>query len=176
LPCLLEHLAAEGTESDKVVFPPSHRPIDLANAVKLIRSVWFERVEQERPDKFVVLVDTDRAQPEDALASLSGLPERLSDISANVCLAYAQPHLEAWFFADSKNLREWLGRDLGKVDSSEPDAIVNPKLQLQNLLDSKPYTSRVSREIALALDPTSIEQRSPSFRGFVAAVRNGDPA
>lgn len=176
LPSLTRHLASEGIEVDEVLFPRGHGPIDVANTAKLIRSVWFGRVEQERPDKFVVLVDTDREQPEAALEPLSGLRGHLGDIRANIRFAYAQPHLEAWFFADAKGLRKYLGRALGAVDSSKPDTIENPKLRLKHLLDSKLYTSLVSQEIAAVLDVATIEERSPSFRGFVAAVRNGDPA
>lgn len=35
------------------------------------------------------------------------------------------------------------------------------------------YTSRISEEIAGTLKPQTIEGRSPSFKGFVEAVKNG---
>ena len=75
--------------------------------------------------------------------------------------------------ADAGGLRRYLGRDLGNPDPSQPDAILNPKLHLKQLLGSRPYTSLVSQAIAAELDATTIAQRSPSFRGFVAAVKNG---
>ncbi len=81
-------------------------------------------------------------------------------------------HLEAWYFADVENLRSCIGRAPGHVDTSMPDEIDNPKLQLQHLL-GRVYTARVSAEIAGALDAATIEQRSPSFRAFIAAVLNG---
>ncbi len=86
--------------------------------------------------------------------------------------AYAQWHLEAWYFADATNLREYLHRDLGSVDASKPDEIENPKLHLTNLLPQF-YTSRVSEEIAEVLKPQTIEGRSPSFKRFVEVVKNG---
>ena len=73
--------------------------------------------------------------------------------------------LEAWYFADAKRFSGHLGRDLGNVDPSQPDAILNPKLHLKHLLGARPCTALVSRDIASALDTTAIAQHSPSFRG-----------
>ena len=171
---LVEHLAADGIVVEDIRIPPRHRAINVSNAEKLIRSVWFERTDNERPDKFVVLLDTDRSAPDEVLAPIrADLPTRTSDISASIQFAYAQRHLEAWYFADAKGLRRYLGRDLGDVDPSQPDALLNPKLHLRQLLGPRPYTSLVSGEIASTLDATAIAQRSASFRGFVAAVKNG---
>ena len=101
------------------------------------------------------------------------LPERVHDVEADVLYAYAQAHLEAWYFADADNLRQYLGRAPGQVDTSKPDEIDNPKLQLRHLLGERVYTARVSAEIAGTLDATTIALRSPSFRIFVEAVMNG---
>ena len=60
------------------------------------------------------------------------------------------------------------------MDSSQPDEILNPKQHLKHLLGTRPYTSLVSRDIASTLDATVVAQRSPSFRGFLAAVMNGN--
>ena len=57
----------------------------------------------------------------------------------------------------------------GQVDTSKPDEIDNPKLQLRHLLGERVYTARVSAEIAGTLDATTIALRSPSFRIFVEA-------
>ena len=154
--------------------PPRHRAINVAIAEKLIRSVWFERADDARPGKFVVLLDTDRASPDVVIKRIQdGLLRRLRDIDASIQFAVAQQHLEAWYFADAGGLRSYLGRDLGRVDSSRPDEIENPKLHLKQLLQSRLYTSLVSRDVAATLDAITIAQRSPSFRGFVAAVENG---
>ena len=75
--------------------------------------------------------------------------------------------------ADADNLSDYLGRPLGNVDTSSPDTIQNPKLHLKNLLGDKPYTARVSEDIAKRLDARAIVRRSPSFRAFIAAVENG---
>lgn len=174
LPLLVKHLTEDGVEVQDVRVPPRHQAINVTNAEKIIRSVWFERAEGERPSKFVVLLDTDRSLPEDILGPIrDGLCPRLGNIDASVRFACAQQHLEAWYFADPEGLRDCLGRDLGKVDPSRPDEINNPKLHLKNLLGSRPYTSLVSRDIAAGLNTIAIAQRSPSFRDFIAAAKNG---
>ena len=45
---------------------------------------------------------------------------------------------------------------------------------LQQLLGEKTYTVPVSQEIAESLNVDTIARRSPSFAGFLGAVRNGD--
>lgn len=172
LPLLLRSVA-DDLDDLEVRIPPNHRPIDVTMAEKLIRSVWFEREEQQRPEKFVVLLDTDASEPEDALAAIRGnLPGRIPEIAASIQFAYAQRHLEAWYFGDDRGLQRYLGRTLGRIDPSRSDELLNPKLHLKNLL-TQLYTSRVAGEIAKALDARAIAQRSASFAGFVAAVRNG---
>ncbi|MDE2977001.1 MAG: DUF4276 family protein [Acidobacteriota bacterium] len=105
------------------------------------------------------------------------LSRRVSNVGAKLLFAYARQHLEAWYFADAENLRQWLGgRSLGSVDASSPDAIQDPKRHLSNLLGDRVYTARTSEDIARRLDPRVIEQRSPSFKGLVEAVRNGGDA
>ena len=174
LPFLVRQLAAQGIDVEDVRIPPRHRAISVAIAEKLIRSVWFERADDARPGKFVVLLDTDGASPNDVIAPIQDqLPNRLRDIGASIQFAFAEQHLEAWYFADTIGLRRYLGRDLGIMDSSQPDAMENPKLHLKHLLGSRPYTSLVSQAIAAELDAATIVQRSPSFRGFVAAIENG---
>ena len=141
---------------------------------RLIRTVWNPSI-AEPPDKVVILVDTDHATPQEAMQPLSSkLPPRLEyEIASRLQFAYAQRHLEAWYFADSINLKNWLGRALGSVDASRPDELDNPKLHLKNLLGEQMYTARVSEEIAASLDVREIAQRSPSFRCFLEAVMNG---
>ena len=174
LPLLVEHLAEQSVAVEDVRVPPRHRAITVAVAERIIRSVWFERPPDARPHKFVVLLDADGKRPEDVIAPIhADLPSRLRDIGASIQFAWAQQHLEAWYFADAKGLRHHLDRNLGNVDPSQPDAIDNPKLHLKNLLDPLPYTSLVAAEIAAGLDAGTILERSPSFGGFIAAVKNG---
>ena len=104
------------------------------------------------------------------------MTHRLGNIHAEVLYAYAQQHLEAWYFANAEGLRNFLGRNLGSVDTSKPDEIQNPKLHLKHLRGSRVYTARVFEDIARALDPETIAQRSPSFSGFLEAVINGGTA
>jgi hypothetical protein len=98
----------------------------------------------------------------------SGETERRS-----IPLACARWHLEAWYFADASGLRVYLEGAPGSVDTSKPDEIQNPKLHLKHLLGERAYTAVISEEIAKGLNPQTIGQRSPSFRGFLEAVRNG---
>jgi hypothetical protein len=145
------------------------------SAYRLIISAWYEKEwTNERPDKFVVLVDADG---KDAQQVISQLQEELSKTGINqvpvpVRLAAAKWHLEAWFFADASALRRYLGGSLGSVDASKPDEIQNPRLCLKSLL-REPYTSRVSEEIAQKISANEVRSRSPSFARFEEAIRNG---
>ncbi len=171
LPHLLSHLRDDGVFVDEVRIPPGNRDLTARMAESLIKAAWYENVAVP-PDKFIVLVDTDGETPDDTLGLLRAeLPGRLgSEIGTRVQYAYAQWHLEAWYFADAMNLRDYLGKALGSVDTSKSDEIQNPKLHLKNLLGEQTYTARVSEEIARMLDARTIAQRSPSFEGFLEAV------
>ena len=147
--------------------------LDVEMAAKLIKAAWYENLDAP-PDKFVVVMDIDKADPVDVMEPMrTQLPDRVREVGADVLYAYAQAHLEAWYFADVDNLRNYLGRAPGHVDTSKPDEIVNPKHQLRQLLGERLYTAGVSAEIAETLDVTTISQRSPSFRTLVTAVTNG---
>jgi hypothetical protein len=145
---------------------------------KVIRGAYWDFKGAGRPiDKAVVLSDTDARPVDTVLAPMEVLRSRLGDLGIHIGLAYACQHLEAWFFADSRGLREYLCRDLGSIDTSSPDEIQNPKLCLKNLLgDGRVYTQVIAGKIAAALDPDRIAEKSPSFAAFLAAVRNGLPA
>ena len=173
LPHLAQHLQVRSITIDEVRIPPRNRALDASMAEKLIKAAWYENLDTP-PDKFVLLIDLDGADPE---ASLEPIRSRLSTlkggIRADVICAYAQQHLEAWYFANAESLREYLGRALGEVDTSRPDEIQNPKLHLKHLLGECAYTARVSEEIAKTLDAGKIAGRSPSFKKFVEAIANG---
>ena len=171
LPHLVSHLRGDYIEVD-VRIPPRNRQLTVPMAEKIIKANCYLT---PSPDKFVVLVDLDGRSPESILGPMeTSLEGRLpSHVAGNVLYAYAQWHLEAWYFADVSTLRDYLGGSLGHVDTSQPDRMQNPKLHLKHLLGARPYTSRVSQEIASKLNPQTISQHSPSFRGFLAAVRNG---
>ena len=173
LPVLMQPLMGQDIHIQDVRIPPGNKALDIDMVEKLIKAAWYSSTEP--PDKFVVLVDIDGASSAVKLSPFeNNLPERLQhEVNASVLFAYAQWHLEAWYFADADNFREYLGKALGNVDTSKPDEIQNPKLHLKNLLVDRIYTSAVSQEIAKSLDAQTISQRSPSFQGFVNAVRNG---
>ena len=173
LPHLVGHLSADGVLVVAVRVPPRNLPLTPDMAEKLIKSVWYSS-SNAPPDKFVVLVDVDHADPAEVLDPFQqALPNRLGGVQADVLYAYARRHLEAWYFADSGGLRAYLSRSLGSVDTSRPDEIENPKLQLKHLLGERVYTAGVSEDIAKGLDPLTIKQRSPSFDGFINAVVDG---
>ena len=54
-----------------------------------------------------------------------------------------------------------------------PTPLPTRSSNLKNLLGPLPYTSLVAAEIAAGLDATTILEHSPSFGGFIAAVKNG---
>ena len=173
----LPHLTAHLQEHDIVVadvrIPARNRALNVTMAEKLIKAAWYEYL-HEPTHKFVVVVDVDGKEPRQVLSPLQEvLPGRIQDVEANVLFAFAQQHLEAWYFADASNLKNYIQKSLGNIDASNPDKIQNPKSHLKNLLGSQMYTARVSEEIARQLDARTIAQRSPSFRVFLNAAMNG---
>ena len=173
LPHLARHLPAGAVTVDEVRVPPRNKALNAQMAAKLIKAAWYENLSAP-PDKFVLVIDLDGADPEASLEPIRHqLPGREDGIGADILCAYAQEHLEAWYFADAENLREYLGRELGQVDTSRPDRIQNPKLHLKHLLGECVYTARVSEEIAGTLDARTIAGRSPSFRKFIDAIADG---
>ena len=162
----------------EVLIPPRNGALTVESALRLIRSTMYSTPE-ESPAKYVVLVDVDGKVPDQVLSPfVDELPNRLDpNLRGLVHFAYAQWHLEAWFFADAGRLREYLdGNSLGSVDTAHPDRIENPKNHLRNLLHQRGiYTARISEAIAAALDDDTIASRSPSFRRFREEVRNGTP-
>ena len=176
LPHLVRHLRDMGIKVSEVRIPRRNLKLSVPMAERLIKAAWYANATAP-PDKFVVLIDTNGKAPEDVIGPFrQRLPGRLSDdIGAAVQFAYAQRHLEAWYFGDEANLRRYLGgMALGNVDASKPDAIQNPKLHLKNLLGSRVYTAHIAEEIARELDAQTIVQRSSSFKVFTDAVINGD--
>ena len=176
----LPHLLADLSKEEITVeirIPDRHRQLRPSVVAPIIYSSLYDSGTQPY-DKYVVLVDTDGKTAEDALRPLQeGLQRANVEWQVpSLLYAYAQWHLEAWFFADARNLRGYLGRDVGNIDPNQPDRIENPKHHLIQLLGVQTYTSAVSEEIARTLDADTIAQRSPSFAGFLAAVRNGDAA
>ena len=173
VPHLVSHLEMTGISLADVRIPPRNQALNAGLATKLIKAAWYEEPNR-RPNKFVVVVDTDQAEPDNVVGPIrEGLQDRLSGIDADVLYAYAQQHLEAWYFADSRSLRNILGRALGQIDASKPDEIENPKLHLKHMLNDRIYTARVSEDIARRLNAETIAERSPSFKGFLQAYTNG---
>ena len=174
LPHLIAHLHDDNIDVSARI-PARNRPLRVETVHKIMQSAMYDTPEGP-PDKYVVLVDVDGKEPGVVLGDVQrSLTTRLGDqFEPSVQYAYAQWHLEAWYFADAGSLREYLGgRALGNVDTSQPDDIENPKLHLKHLLGERFYTARVSEDIARALDVSVIAQRSPSFCGFLEAVKNG---
>lgn len=173
LPHLVAHLSPEGIVVKEVRIPPLHRPLNVRMVERIIKAAWYENIASP-PDKFVLVLDLDGKDPGRVLSLYEKqLPSRLAMISADVVYAYAQEHLEAWFFADPQNMRRYLRRQLGRVDVSRPDNINNPKNHLKNLLSDRVYTARISEDIARELNPNTMRRHSPSFRLFLDRVTNG---
>lgn len=170
LPQLLKFLQPDILVDD-VRTPARNKALSVQVIAGLIRAAWFEKLD-EPPKKFVVVVDVDRADPAVVLRPIQeGLPGHLAGVNADIQYAYARAHLEAWYFGDAQNLRGYVGKDLGSVDTSKPDEIFNPKHHLTQLLGI--YTAGISAKIAQRVDAATIAGRSPSFRVLVDAVKNG---
>jgi hypothetical protein len=177
IPHLVNHLEQEDSAVVEVLRPDGNKALSVDMVEKLIKVAWYAPTDNITPDKFVVLIDTDGKNSVELLRPFrEQLPRRIEPtINATVQFAFAQWHLEAWYFADASGLRSYLGgRDLGNIDSSQPDQIENPKLHLKHLLGDRAYTSVVSEQIGRQLDVSAISSRSSSFRGFLDAVRNGN--
>jgi Domain of unknown function (DUF4276) len=176
LPYLLRPMVAEGiTILEPIRTPPRNRALTRDEVTKLIISAWYSTFPQ--PDKFVVLVDADGKDPAIVAEELAnGLhATKCQEIPAHIKVVAAKWHLEAWFWADPNGLREYLGRDLGGIDTSNADGIQSPKNCLKQLLDT-PYTARVAGEIAERISAFEVRKRSLSFSLFEHAVRNGSNA
>ncbi|HSN99871.1 MAG TPA: DUF4276 family protein [Candidatus Nanopelagicales bacterium] len=180
LPHLLAHLREEGIQvtADDIRTPPRSGLITGEMACKLILSAWNETRWSDPPSKFVVLQDADARDPRAIVEQLTQDlgRTRAQEVPVPILIAAAKWHLEAWFFADAAGLRAHLGRDLGSIDPSRPDEIINPKLHLKQILAGTTYTARVAEEIARKLSPERARSRSPSFAHFEQCVRNGPSA
>ena len=138
-----------------------------------IKSAWYDLSGRgQPPNKFVVLVDADGKPPDDVVAPLQAVCAHIKDIPVACIVTAAKWHLEAWFFGDEQGLRDYLGRDLGNVDPTYPDQILDPKRHLKNLLKGI-YGRDTAEQIARKVRPSIIRTHSPSFNAFEEAIRNG---
>ena len=167
-----------GITVGEIRIPRRNRELNVRMAERLIKAAWYGNSDAP-PDKFVVLIDTDGKAPDNVIGPFKErLPGRLGgDIGAAVQFAYAQRHLEAWYFADAANLRRYLGgMALGNVDPSKPDAIQNPKLQLKNLtwhvVSIPPASAEEIARLSSTLGPSS--SAAPASKYSRDAVINGD--
>jgi hypothetical protein len=131
-----------------------------------------------RIEKAVVLLDADGGPRDDREQDMRDrLVPRVAGITAKgvpVLVTASKWHLEAWFFGDPSSLRDFIGRGLGSVDTSDFDGIENPKLHLLHLLaGERLYTATVAGEIARRLDSMLIRAASDSFRSLEEAVASG---
>ncbi len=105
--------------------------LNVEMAERLIKAAWYESLDAP-PDKFVVVMDVDRADPAEVLAPMRAqLPDRVREVEADVLYAYAQAHLETWYFADADNLRLAGTLDATRIAQRSPsfrtlvDAVLN---------------------------------------------------
>ena len=171
LPSLLGHLLSENISVGPVLFPPRNGSMSADTVKKIVQASYWSA--DPKPDKFVVLVDADGGDPLRTAAELESRVSGKCNVPTPILVTAAKWHLEAWFFADSAGLRAYLGRDLGKIDTTRSDDIQNPKLHLKDLLGHRLYTRFIAGEIASTLSASRIVETSPSFARLQAIVRNG---
>ena len=76
LPHLLTHLREEDIFLVDVRIPPGNKSLTINMAERLIKALWFERI-NDRPDKFVILLDTDGKSPDEVMDPFrEQLPQR----------------------------------------------------------------------------------------------------
>lgn len=179
LPVLLSKLQTPPFVVCQVLIPKGNRQLAPGTVVELVLAAYYGalRHRAEPSKKIVVLMDTDTKQPQQVVAPVQDRvlnDSRVQKIApfVTILFAYARQHLEAWFFADDENLKNYLGRSLGRIQTSKPDEINNPKRHLIHLLQ-RSYTSFVAERIARQLDPAVIARRSPSFTHFCNQLKNG---
>ena len=168
LPHMMAHLRDQDIWVRAPLVPPRNGALKPETVANLIRVAQYD--ESKPPDKYVILIDVDGKDPNDTLAPFwTQVPNRLEpQLRSRVLYAYAQWHLEAWYFADATNLRQYLGRALGSVDTSHPDDIQNPKQHLKNLLPNRIYTSRTAENIAQQINAVQSLTAAPA-----SPVNNG---
>ena len=119
----LRHLTAQLTADGidvEVRFPSRHRELRFATVSQLINAALYDS--GEAPDKFVVLVDTDGKTPEAAIDPIKSELERSSfrELHQRIHYAYAQWHLEAWFFCRWREFKKLLWRPIIGACRYEP--------------------------------------------------------
>lgn len=171
LPHLLRELIDQEISLDIRVSPHGSLTIDRVSRVARA-AYWDMKMRGRDPSKFVILLDADAEDREETIRRFEVVAERIQDLQVPTYVSAAKWHLEAWFFADEQSLRSFVGRSLGGVDASRPEAIERPKEHLRNLLD-RPYTARVAARIAAVLSPEAVRAKSPSFVDFESKIRNG---
>src|SRR5437660_1627362 len=78
LPHLVAHLKAEDIFVIEVRRPDGHKALNIEMAEKLVKAAWFAPTGNVTPDKFVILVDADGKDPDQALRPFRDqLPGRL---------------------------------------------------------------------------------------------------
>jgi len=123
-----------------------------------------------KPDSaFVVLVDQDA---EDCRALKATLLRECEGINL-LLIRIACRELESWYFGDLAAVEKVLGKNLSRYVNQrkyrEPDEIQNPSEELCKITGGVYQKISGSRAIApyIALE----ENKSPSFRAFIAGVR-----
>ena len=175
LPVLCRHFCEDA--GVRVVFP-DHSAALIHQVAPLLQLHW-------RPDvdpPCVILVDTHRLSPSQAMEpvqqKVDAMVQRgdLSPAARNsIRWAYAQPHLEAWFFADPSGLARYIGCD--EADLGVPGTIRDPQGVLRGLMTQhmpgrrRNYGASRAKDIADGLDARVVLANSPSFKTLIDAIQ-----
>ena len=131
-----------------------------------LRGILAELNQSYRPEKVLIVRDTDGADPASLIAAMKN--KIVGTFSFSIHPLVAVEALEAWLLADPLALESVLGV---KKKFPNPEKIPDPKTQLQKLLSRRVvYTPELARTIAEEVDLNALKTRCPWFATFQRAI------
>ena len=131
-----------------------------------LRGILAELNRSYRPEKVLIVSDTDGGDPADLIAAMKN--KIVGTFSFSIHPLVAVEALEAWLLADPLALESVLGI---KKSFPSPEKIRNPKAQLEKLSSRRTaYTPEIAKEIAEKMDLNVLKTRCPWFATFQRAI------
>ncbi len=137
-----------------------------------LRGILAELNQSYRPEKVLIVRDTDGADPASLIAAMKN--KIVGTFSFSIHPLVAVEALEAWLLADPLALESVLGV---KKSFASPEKIRDPKAQLEKLLSRRTaYTPELAKAIAEKLDLNVLKTRCPWFATFQRAILRPRPS